>query len=218
VRTRGKNVRTRGKNVRTRGKNTKTRSKSTRTRGKSVKTHSKNAKTQNTHKSKKVKVKIYNLNGKMTEEEATPYDDGSNFFRKMTNEQNELTINRLLMANPHPNIIKIYNVGADYVDMELLTMLEDEETHKIKHIMEDVKTYLHSLGVIYIDWKFDNIGKSRDGTYKLFDFDVSGTVKLDNKAEWELEPPKLHSYNNAFNHGKRTPIDIDDYAFNAGLA
>ena len=40
--------------------------------------------------------------------------------------------------------------------------------------MKKVKDFfLQNLGIIYIDWEQDNIGKGEDGNYKLFDFDGS---------------------------------------------
>jgi hypothetical protein len=43
--------------------------------------------------------------------------------------------------------------------------------------MSNVKDFLQGLGIMYVDWKLDNIGKSLiDGKYKLFDFDASGLV------------------------------------------
>ncbi|MDI9313033.1 MAG: hypothetical protein QM535_22675, partial [Limnohabitans sp.] len=104
-------------------------------------------------------------------------------------------------------------IGKNYIDMELLeTDMSLQDTNKIKNIMMNVKSYLQSLGIIYIDWKLDNIGISDDGKIKLFDFDVSGLIDIATK-EWIIEPPKYYSYNKAIQHGMVTPIDIDNYAF-----
>ena len=135
----------------------------------------------------------------------------------MTNDRNELEISRKIMNNPHKNIIKIYNVSNNYVDMELLnTNINMEDIGEVKKVMTEVKTYLQYLGVIYIDWKLDNIGIGEDGQYKLFDFDVSGLVNVETK-KWILEPPKLYSYNQAIKNGAVTPIEIDNDAFDIGL-
>ena len=80
--------------------------------------------------------------------------------------------------------------------------------------MRSVKKYLQQLGVMYIDWKLDNIGIS-ERRFKLFDFDVSGLIDVNNK--WIIEPPKYWSYNKAIQNGMKTPIEIDNYAFNYGL-
>ena len=135
----------------------------------------------------------------------------------MTNDRNELEISRKIMNNPHKNIIKIYNVSNNYVDMELLnTNINMEDIGEVKKVMTEVKTYLQYLGVIYIDWKLDNIGIGEDGQYKLFDFDVSGLVNVETK-KWILEPPKLYSYNQAIKNGAVTPSEIDNDAFDIGL-
>jgi len=137
------------------------------------------------------------------------------FFRKMTNDTVEKKICEILMKNPHKNVIKIYDVCEDYIDMELLNVdMSKQDMSKIKNIMMKVKTYLQSLGIMYIDWKLDNIGVSEDdGEIKLFDFDVSGLINTETK-KWIIEPPKYWSYNKALQNGKVTPSEIDDYAFN----
>ena len=160
---------------------------------------------------------IYNLNGSFRKD-PTLLHNGKNFFRKMTNNENEIELCKILMKNPHKNIITIYDIGKDYVDMELLnTNIEDVDVSEIQDIMTDVKTYLQNLGIIYIDWKIDNIGISNeDGEIKLFDFDVSGFIDIETK-KWIIKPPKLYSYNKAVQNGMVTPIDIDDYAFTIGI-
>jgi serine/threonine protein kinase len=78
--------------------------------------------------------------------------------------------------------------------------------------MADVKTFLQGLGIMYIDWKPDNIGISANGELKLFDFDVSGLIDTVTGA-WVLKPPKFWSYNKAVCNGCVAPVDIDNYAF-----
>ena len=158
-------------------------------------------------------VRVYKLDGKFTTDPEILHE-GKEFFRKMTNNIEEKKICEILMKNPHKNIIKIYGIGKDYIDMELLdTDMSLEDNNKIKNLMIEVKTYLQSLGIMYIDWKLDNIGISEDGQIKLFDFDVSGLIDIETK-EWIIEPPKYWSYNKALQNGMVTPIDIDNYAFN----
>jgi serine/threonine protein kinase len=131
----------------------------------------------------------------------------------MTNDTREKKICELLMKNPHKNIIKIYRVAKDFIDMELLNMnINAQDMSKIKNIMMEVKTYLQSLGIMYIDWKLDNIGISEDGEIKLFDFDGSGLIDIETK-EWIIEPPEWWSYNQAIQNGMVTPSDIDNYTF-----
>lgn len=135
------------------------------------------------------------------------------FFRKMTTDRNELYISKLLKQYPHPNIVKIYRVFDNYVDMELLPYLKNNynfNRNAIIKIMNDVRKHLHNLGISYIDWKYDNIGLDDYGNYKLFDFDVSGVY---NNNKWIMEPPEYHQYIKAIKKGFNNPIDIDNYAF-----
>ena len=139
--------------------------------------------------------------------------EGKDFFRKMTNDTAEKKICEILMKNPQKNVIKIYDVGEDYIDMELLNVdMSKQDMSKIKYIMMEVKTYLQSLGIMYIDWKLDNIGISEDGEIKLFDFNASGLIDTETN-EWKIEPQEWWSYNKAVQNGMVYPIEIDDYAF-----
>ena len=157
-------------------------------------------------------VKIYNMDGTLTED-ASVLHKGKDFFRKMTDNVEERKICEILMTNPHKNIVKIYKIGTDYIDMELLNIdINTEDMTNIKNVMMDVKTYLQSLGIMYIDWKLDNIGISENGQYKLFDFDASGLIDIKTK-EWKIKPPTWWFYNKAVQNGMVTPSEIDDYGF-----
>ena len=161
-------------------------------------------------------VRIYTLDGKITRD-STILFEGKNFFRKMTDNKGEKEICELLMKNPHKNIVKIYGVSHGYIDMELLnTDINVEDMSKLKNEMMEVKRYLQKLGIMYIDWKLDNIGISDDGEFKLFDFDCSGLIDIETN-EWKIEPPKYWSYNQAIQNGMVTPSDIDNYAFEIGF-
>lgn len=72
--------------------------------------------------------------------------------------------------------------------MELLDT-ENIDIEKAKIQMKKVKTFLHGLGIIYMDWKPDNIDKY--GNYKLFDFDASGLV---NTKGWKIKPVELFAF------------------------
>jgi serine/threonine protein kinase len=154
--------------------------------------------------------------------------DGKDFFRKMTNNENEIKLCELLKNNHHKNIIKIYDVGDNYIDMELLDTdyvleLNEVDKMKVKEVMQEVKSFLQGLGFMYIDWKYDNIGKSDDGEYKLFDFDASGLLKSEERvgdysdSPWDIEPPHFWSYKQAIINGFKTPKEIDNYAFDIGM-
>ena len=125
----------------------------------------------------------------------------------------EIAVVNILMKNPHPNIATYYKVNNEYVEMEELDIRAEKDKNKVIESMEKVKKFLQSLGIMYIDWKTDNIGISKDGTYKLFDFDVSGLVDL-NTNKWIVKPLEYWSYNKAIENGCETPQQIDDFAFN----
>jgi len=150
------------------------------------------------------------------------------FFRKMSPPENhsnvenielsnnEKKIIEILINNPHPNIVKYYRIHDKFIDMELLDLKKDFKKHKkeIIKIMENVKQHLQQFGIIYIDWKFDNIGYSKKNrTYKLFDFDVSGLINIKTN-EWIIKPPEYWNYNYAIKNYKSDPEEIDDFCFN----
>jgi serine/threonine protein kinase len=157
-------------------------------------------------------LRVFTLDGELITD-PTILHKGNDFFRKMTNSIAEKKICEILINHPHKNIIEIYSVGKDYVDMELLnTDMNRQDISKIKNIMMEVKTYLQSLGIMYIDWKLDNIGISDHGQLKLFDFNASGLINIETNT-WIIEPQEWWSYNKALQNGMVSPFDIDNYAF-----
>jgi serine/threonine protein kinase len=169
--------------------------------------------------------------GQMTKTDET--FDGKPFFRKVfyydetssdiENKRKlaqvaeaEIAIVNILMNNHHRNIATYYQLNKDYVEMEKLNTRAKKTRKKIINTMKNVKDFLQSLGIMYIDWKDDNIGIAKDGTYKLFDFDVSGLVDLKTN-KWIVKPVEYWSYKKAIENGCKTPKQIDDFAFNYGL-
>ena len=126
-----------------------------------------------------------------------PLDEDDVFFRKMLNlsSKTESRIASKLLHFPQPNIVSIYSVKKYHIDMELLDISHpDISTLKvdIQHALEQ----LHSLDVVYIDLKFDNMGYShKDSCWKLFDFDASGIVKRGIPSKWYCSPPRYYNYN-----------------------
>ena len=141
---------------------------------------------------------------------------GMSFFRKYGASISEHAICKILKNNPHPNIVKVYRITDSYIDIELLTpIISEKDYDKNKLISEALlaKNHLQSLGIMYIDWKPDNIGIDDDGNYKLFDFDLSGMTTSDGK-KWEVHPaPYSWSYRQAIANGLKDPKEIDDFAF-----
>ena len=187
--------------------------------------------------SKLTKSTIYNMNNDTTENSEETYNNKP-FFRKNGAPYNsisqayskhvESTIVKILMDHPHINIVNYYEISDDYITMEQVSSaksdpsffeegpLSYEEIIEIQQIMRKVKDFLQSLGIMYIDWKYDNLGKSLDGNYKLFDFDASGLIDLQSK-EWILKPQHYWSYNEALKNGAKTPKEIDDWSFNYNM-
>ena len=162
--------------------------------------------------------KIYN-DGNITN--TTETHNGETFFRKMfyysnppTKKQEHLvkaetSIVKILMKNQHPNIVKFFEINNRFVDMEELNTNDVNIDEAIK-VMENVKGFLQKLGIAYIDWKIDNIGKDKNGIYKLFDFDVSGIF---DKNTWLVKPVEFFYYKEAIKNGYTKPKEIDDFSF-----
>ena len=180
------------------------------------------------------KSTIYNMNNDTTKTSDETYN-GLLFFRKLGapyiskahiySNNVERTIIKILMEHSHPNIVNYYELSDDYITMEqvnsdksnpLYKPMTNEEIIEIQQTMSKVKDFLQGLGIMYIDWKYDNLGKSLDGAYKLFDFDASGLIDLASK-EWILKPQHYWSYNEAIKNGALTPKEIDDWSFNYNM-
>ena len=179
--------------------------------------------------------KVYTLKGEFEniDVDITLYDN-HHIFKKITKSKVELAICRILMAHPHKNIVKIFEVGTDYVIMENVNIdLTSICKNDILAIMTNVKQYLQYFGIIYIDWKRDNIGINKNGELVLFDFNISGlldTSKSNSElalfnvsglldinyiipGEWIIAPKQYYAYNHAISNGFTSPFAIDDYSF-----
>ena len=180
------------------------------------------------------KSTIYNMNNDTTKTSDETYN-GLLFFRKLGapyiskahiySNNVERTIIKILMEHSHPNIVNYYELSDDYITMEqvnseksnpLYKPMTNEEIIEIQQTMSRVKDFLQGLGIMYVDWKYDNLGKSLNGAYKLFDFDASGLIDLTSK-EWILKPQHYWSYNEAIKNGALTPKEIDDWSFNYNM-
>ena len=154
--------------------------------------------------------------------------NGKPFFRKVFHysdppeenqiiaAENEYAIAKILMNNPFPNIVTFYAIDKHYVEMEELDIITYKDKTKLIETMSKVKDFLQSIGIMYIDWKPDNIGISKDGTYKLFDFDASGVVDLKTN-KWIIKPLKYWNYKKALEKGFKIPQQIDDFSFEYGI-
>jgi serine/threonine protein kinase len=141
--------------------------------------------------------------------------NGLNFFRKYGASIVEHTIGEIIQKNPHPNIVKVYRITDEYIDIEEVTpiiFIKDYDKKELVAAAAAAKEHLQKLGIMYIDWKPDNIGIGVDGKYKLFDFDASGIIApASNK--WLIKPSDYWSYRQALANGLTDPKMIDDFAF-----
>jgi len=163
-------------------------------------------------KTKRGGSKIYNNSGLKNTNETF---EGKQFFRKMTTDPNELAIAEILMVHPHPNIATIYSVQQNHIDMELLKPLNHFDP-AIKTAMASAKAHLQSQGIMYVDWKIDNIGLATDGNYKLYNFDSSAIINTKTRV-WTSKPPLWWSFGKATEKGLTDPYEIDNFSFKAGL-
>lgn len=130
-------------------------------------------------------------------------------FRKMKPDDNEKLVARILQVYPHPNIVNIYHVCDDYIDMELLSTDDD------KYNVQDVeRAHAHMLKhcIVYVDWKPDNYGTDLNGITKVYDFDSAGI--FDKMTDtWVYHPPANYSMRHATAAGHNKPTDVDKYTF-----
>lgn len=155
---------------------------------------------------------MYTASGKIISIEGTY--GGQPFFRKDAIQPNEKRVAERLVQNPHPNIVHIYKVTDTYIDMEMLQpcIFSNMKELRMNADMRSVKDHLHIHNIMYIDWKYDNIGLSADGKYKLFDFDACGITNEAN-TEWIVNPPSYFNWKHALDKGFLDPVEIDDYCF-----
>jgi hypothetical protein len=155
-----------------------------------------------------------------------PKIDDEKWFQKLSREKRlkikneieylwfvECTIAKILIDNPHPNIVTIYKVEDDYIEMEYLNTRILPNDFDLRGLYE-AKKHLQKLGIAYIDWKHDNIGTDFFGRIKIFDFNFSG---LYHENEWMINPIPGYVYKEALKNDYRNPMDIDNYAFLYGL-
>lgn len=131
-------------------------------------------------------------------------------FRKMLPQPNELRVARIVQAHPHPNVVEIYHVCDEYIDMELL--YTGPATTRNTQDIERAHAYFLKHNIVYMDWKQDNFGTDLNGITKVFDFDSSGMFDKDTDT-WVYCPPSYYSMRKATEAGHINPSDIDRYTF-----
>jgi hypothetical protein len=146
---------------------------------------------------------------------------GKRFIRKVTNNKLEIKISKIIMANSHPNIVKIYNIypnkeDGSYtnIDMEFLEVNVGLDFNVYESLLENAKEFMHNLGIAYVDWAKENIGFSAEGTAKVFNFDVSALYDPKTNIFTEIPEPKGYLWRNAEEADMNTPIEVDNWIFN----
>lgn len=133
----------------------------------------------------------------------------SNVYRKENPNSIEKYIASLVKSNPHPNIVTVYEVTDDYIDMEKLdTNCGDynaDDLHK-------ARSYFLENNIAYLDWTEDNFGKDSKGTTKVYDFNFCGLMNSD-KESWRVEPWPGRVYIDSKNAGCRKPSEFESYSF-----
>jgi serine/threonine protein kinase len=188
-------------------------------KNKSRKHKSRNSKRKTLKKRASVKNRGGSRSYNMDSGEYLEVADGKDVFRKILSQKdnNEYDIVNFLINFPdykQNHLVTIYDVTPEYIDMEDLTTNFKKTNHdKYVETMRKAKDYLQSIGIMYLDWKEENTGKSKDGQYKLFDFDAAGIANLETNA-WIIKPVYLKSY------GKDKylpPKELDDLLFEQNM-
>ena len=109
------------------------------------------------------------------------------------------------------NIVKILYVNDSFYDQEFLITIDnldslsDKEYNKLSRNVSNGLEQLHNMCIIYIDLHMFNIGYSKlDEKFKIFDFNMSGTVEGGNGKcnykSWDLKPFDGILFKNAENN------------------
>ena len=110
------------------------------------------------------------------------------------------------------NIVTILDLTPEAIVMEKLDTNKKPDD-RFQSDMDAAVEYLNSIGIVYIDWKHDNIGFSHiDNCWKLFDFNVSGLVDLAKPLQWIVEPdPMCWMYTQIEKHIETNNIQLHSY-------
>lgn len=137
--------------------------------------------------SRGTRSKVYTLDGDIIGIDEL-YDHKVPFFRKYTDNDLEKRIVSKIMAKADPRLIRIYSITDEYCDFEMLNP-RYADTRTVHRDISANLNLLHSMNIIYLDFKPDNFGWSEiDRCWKIFDFDTSGICDPSNSYRL-LYPP-----------------------------
>lgn len=134
-------------------------------------------------------------------------EGGRPVFRKECPSELEKAIAGIFLAYPHPNVVNIYRISNDYIDMELLSN-DVESVHPLdKHRAHE---YFKQHGIVLIDWDLSVWGSDIYGIPKIQDFELAGLMSL-TLGCWLIAPKNSASYQEALRNGAINPLDVDNF-------
>jgi hypothetical protein len=133
--------------------------------------------------------------------------NGRPIFRKESPSDAELAIAAIIKAHPHPNIINIFTISDDYIDMELLS---DDVDYV--HPLDKYRAHTHfkKHGIVLVDWDKSSWGTDVYGFPKVQNFELSGLMDKTTGA-WIYAPKMSRTYAGAIADGRINPVDVDEY-------
>lgn len=151
--------------------------------------------------------------GKYVVHDPPLYDGVKQFYRRLTEEPVELEIVSRLLESPHHNVIKIYGVGENYFDMEILDKNKDPNEEVVGHCVNGLR-HLHSLHIVYVDIRSSNMGwDAKERKWKIHNFGKSG-VLANNDIDWMYQPKPSPKLLRGTTFVKKNFFDIDNYLMN----
>ena len=101
------------------------------------------------------------------------HEGGRPVFRKEYPSEVEKAIAAIFLAHPHPNVVNIYTISSDYIDMELLS--DDVD---LVHSIDKYRAhqYFKKHGIVLVDWDLSVWGSDIHGIPKIQDFELAGLM------------------------------------------
>jgi hypothetical protein len=115
----------------------------------------------------------------------------------------------IIKADPHPNIVTVYDVTDEYIEMEKLDIecgSYDEAS------LSKARDYFLKHNIAYLDWTQNNFGKDASGNTKVYDFNFSGIMNS-SKDAWRVDPWPGRVYLEAKVAGAVHPLEFEEYSF-----